>query len=717
MSPEQVRGQTADHRTDLFALGAVLYEMLSGQRAFRRDTTVDTMTAILKEDPPDLSDKRIPPALVRVVYRCLEKSAARRFQSAVDLAFALEELAFPSEGRSIDTEAVTPRRGSRAAWSVATVLGVATLATTALAATLYFNRAPAEAPTFRYSIAPPDDWRLSLATRPGAPTPIVVAPDGRSVALVVRRADGLDMIWIQPLDALAPRLLPGTEGASSVFWSPDSRNLGFLANGKLKRVEVAAGPPTIVCDAPVASGGTWSNDGVIVFYDGLSKLKKVTASGGTPTDAIPPGTSERAFYRPWLLPDGRHVIYTGYIQGQIGKVAIYVGLLNSSDRARIGESSSTNVMFSQGHLLFMRDTALMAQPFDAKRLVTNGDAFPVAAGIQSQGAEPHQGVFSVSQNGVLVYQSGRAAVTSQLAWVTRTGTRLSTVSDPATYTGVTLSPDEKRAIVSISMADLWMIDLARNGLRTRFTFDQSVLFSALWSPDRERITYTVAGARIVQKPSNGPGAETLLLGSVEGQTRVPTDWSTDGRQLLIAVGTPGRSGSEVWVLGSGDSEAHAFLTMPNANETAARFSPDGRWVAYVSDESGRNEVYVVPFAAPQVGSAPVSPQGKWQVSTGGGTLPRWRRDGKEIFYFDETNSRMMAALVNGRDSAFEVGLAQVLFPIRPSGGITTGGPVQRIFYDVSRDGQRFLVNAEPGASATAAPPATVVVNWVPVPRK
>jgi eukaryotic-like serine/threonine-protein kinase len=718
MSPEQVRGLTADHRTDIFALGAVLYEMLSGQRAFRRDTAIDTMTAILKEDPLDLpvADKRIPPALVRIVDRCLEKSAARRFQSAEDLAFALEALTSPSEeARTIADDAVPGRGSARVAWTVAGLLGATTLAGGGFAALSYFNRPAVEAPTLRYSIPAPEGWRLALATRPGAPTPIVVAPDGRSVAFVVSRADSADTIWIQPLDALTAHPLAGTEGASSVFWSPDSRHLGFFAKSKLKRVDVAGGPPTTLCDAPLAAGGTWG-DGVIVFNGGVTSLKRVAATGGAPTDATKLADGEQAHFRPWLLPDGRHFLYTVLKPGTGAKLPVYLGSLDSADRVLVGDTNATNVLYSQGHLLFMRDTTLVARPFDVRRLAATGEEFPIAEGVQRQGVEPSQGVFSVSQNGVLVYQPRMGNVTSELTWLSRTGARLSTVSDKAPYTELNLSPDEKRAVVSLGMSDLWTIDLAR-GLRTRFTFDQATRLSPIWSSDGERIVSFRGSAGVFQRPSNGSGAEQPLF--PQSQNTVPTDWSSDGRYVLLSMLHVGRADADVSVLRVSGSGPPVPLVDTPFDETGAKFSPDMKWIAYRSDESGRNEVYVVPFVAAEgpSGSGPTAGRGKWQVSTGGGSLPRWRRDGREIFYYDEANARMMAAAVTGQGTAFDVGAVQSLFQIRPASGLGAFARLQRIFYDVSHDGQRFLVNAEPPESQTAAQPATVVVNWLPAARK
>ena len=578
---------------------------------------------------------------------------------------------------------------------------------------MYLGRGQVDAPTLRYSVLPPEGWRLSLATRPGAPTPIVLAPNGRSLAFVLSHSEGPDMLWIQPLDALTPHPLAGTEGVSSVFWSPDSDYLGFFANNKLKKVSVGGGPPTTVCDAPGAAGGTWSRDGLIVFNGGVTNLKKVPAAGGTPTDATKLDPGEQAHFRPWLLPDGRHILYTGFTAGPQTQLPIYVGSLDSIERVRLGESSATNVMYSQGHLLFMRDSTLLAQPFDVSRLATAGEAFPIAEGIQIQGAEPHQGVFSVSTNGVLMYQAQGRAPTSALTWVTRAGKPLQSVGDAAAYTELSLSPDEKRAVVSIGMNDLWTIDLSR-GLRTRFTFDQSTHASLLWSPNGDRIIFSKGSVGIFQKPSNGAGAEEK---AIEGLNSVPTDVSPDGKYILYVSVPTDRADANIWVWITAERKAVPLLTTPFV-ETAARFSPDGKWVAYVSGESGRNEVDVVPFAP--IGGAAATPSaagGKWQISTNGGTLPRWGRNGREIFYYDEAGGSLMSTAVTGRGSALEFGSPQALFSIRPSGGIGLFAAIQRTFYDVSRDSQRFLVNAEPAASSAASTATTVVVNWLPQPRK
>jgi eukaryotic-like serine/threonine-protein kinase len=728
MSPEQVRGLAADPRSDLFALGTILYEMLSGRRAFAGDTAMDAMTAILKEDPPDLplGERRIPAALGRIVDRCLEKSPAARFQTASDLAFALDALSSPSGAtQAIGGAAVTPQRRDRLAWALVTVFGVVAVAALAWATLTSVGRAPSDVRTLRFSIFPPDGWRLSLANRGGAPTPLVLSPDGRRLAFVVRRAEGEDAIWVRALDALTAQPLAGTEGASSIFWSPDSRFLGFFVGSKLKTIDAAGGPPTTLCELPVAgAGGTWSRDGVILFAAGTAPLQKVSASGGVPAAATTLGKGESAHFRPWFLPDGRHFLYSVFGLGsQASTLPIFVGSLDSTERVRLVESSSTNAVYAQGHLLFLRDTTLTAQPFDLRRRALAGDAFPVAEQIQLQGIQPPQGIFSVSDGGVLVYQTGRAATATgqQLTWFDRTGQPLATVGDRMSYGDVALSPDERRAVVSVGPpGDLWTLDLAR-GLPTRFTFNQQVNVFPIWSPDGRHIAFASIGGEgldIYQKASNGVGAQESLIAG--GPFKTPSDWSPDGRFLLYTRAGTDRVNTDVWVLPLvGDKKPFPLLATA-FNESGAKFSPDGRWVAYTSDESGRVEVYVAPFIVPTgSAAAPGTTSGKWQVSTRGGSLPTWRRDGKEIFYVEAVSSRLIAISVNGQGPAFDVGAAQPLFTLRQGGSATAQfGPVARSFFDVTRDGRRFLVNATPTeAQAGPPPPITLVLNWTAALKK
>jgi serine/threonine protein kinase len=724
MAPEQVRGKPADHRSDIFAVGVVLYEMLSGTRAFRGETTADTMTAILKEDPPDLpvAERHIPPALARIVDRCLEKNPASRFQSAGDLAFALEGVSSTS-GPQTATALAEPARPARSGlWGRIAILAITTLVGALVTAAFFYlpRRPPEPLRTLRLSITLPDGWQLALAGRQGTPTSLVISPDGRRLAMVAHRADGRDTILLRALDSATAQPLPGTEGVSSMFWSPDSRFLGFIADNKLKKIDVVGGPPTTLCDAlSPGGGGTWSRNGTIVFSTfepgrNAFTLKKVADSGGVPSDAMPPGDGSR--FRPSFLPDGQHLLYAGGVSGPAEPVvSIFVGTLDSTSQVELLKSGSTNVQYTQDHLLFLRDATLMAQPFDPMQRTTTGEMVPVADQIQRQGVQPPYGVFSASTDGVLVYQTGAAqAGGSQLTWIDRKGQPLVAIGDRANYLGLSLSRDGSKAATVVG-ADLWITDIAR-GVRTRFTFDTTPDIFPVWSPDGSRVAWGAARKNrldIYQKASNGSGDEEVLLAS--DVSKIPTDWSPDGRFLLYMTGT---GNPDLWVLPLfGEPKPFPLLATPFF-EVLGRFSPDGRWIAYQSNESGQEEVYVMPFAGTQQAASAAqgtnTAAGKWQVSTGGGAAPVWRRDGKEIFYISPNTGTGMAASVDGSGPAFSVGRVESVFSVRLALTGQQAGPQ----FGVAPDGQRFLVNLAEDIRREATPqPVTVVINWTAALRK
>ncbi|HWN98600.1 MAG TPA: protein kinase [Blastocatellia bacterium] len=698
MSPEQVRGRPVDHRADIFSFGAILYEMLTGKRAFHGESPAETMSAILREDPPDLSEsnKNLTPALERVVRHCLEKNPEERFHSASDLAFAIEALSgsTPTSAQTSAMPAVRPRwirKRELIAWIVA---AVAVLVALVLSIT-YFQRAPVEVRAVRSFILPPEKSSFNFG-RFGAT--IIVSPDGTRLAFVAPTAEGRNLLWVRSLDGLSAQALVGTEAATYPFWSPDSRFLGFFAQGKLKRIDAAGGPPSTLCDAPQGRGGAWSRNGVIVFSPNPSSaLHRVSALGGasSPVTTLDDTRGEGSHRLPTFLPDGDHFLYLGRTIGTDEGTPVYVASLESKESKLLMRANS-NVEYAQRYLLYLRGTTLMARPFDAKRLETVGDAFPLAEQVQQGLRGPSAGVFSVSENGILAYQMGKTTGSSQLAWFDRSGKQLGVLGDQALYSNPRLSPDGKMATVSVidpqsGRPDIWVYEVA-HARRTRLTFDPAEERTVAWSPDGSRIAFSSnrkGHFDIYQKASSGAGSDELLLES--DFDKQPTSWSRDGRFLLYFTSDP-KTGADIWVLPlSGDRKPFPFLNT-EFNEGNGQFSPDGRWIAYFSTESDRTELYVAPFPGPG---------GKRQISTSGAVVPpRWRGDGKEIFYLAPDN-KLMAAEVNGQGAMLEVGAQRALFEIR-SGG-------RGAVYDVTADGQRFLVNTSVEQRESA--PITLVINW------
>jgi Tol biopolymer transport system component len=711
MAPEQVRGLTADHRADIFAFGAILYEMLSGRRAFQGETTADTMSAILKEDPPDLpvAERHIPPALARIIDRCLEKSAAARFHSTHDLAIALETLSLHSDSVAVPVMLPTaPRRGALIPWAVAALALTAAIATGAWA---YIRTRPAEAPTYRATLMPPEGVLIGEQ----APSRLIaLSPDGRRLAFVGTGREPRRTVWVRSLDSLTAQELTGSEDAFSPFWSPDGRSVGFFAgtnvSGKLKRIDLDGGPPTTLCDyvgAPV--GADWNADGVILFTttgpsDGA--LRRVPAAGGTPEIVMPPDTKagEIGIWWPAFLPDGRHFLYLSMGSARTAR-SINVASLDSAERVTVMKGGS-NVRYADGRLIFLRGETLMSQRFNLNSYQLEGDATPLAEGVQINAPT---GAFTVSQTGgVLAYKTGEATGGGQLTWFDTSGRQLGTVGNPGRYGDLQLSPDGTRAVVTLfdsvnSSRDLWLVDLARD-LMTRFTFTREDEQGGVWSPDGSRVAFRSnrsGSFNIYEKRSDGAGEENLISAGKVPQT--PLSWSPDGKFLLFVTGlvpdpapgaaaTGGVVGTDLWVMPSaGDRKPFPFLTGPYS-AVPARFSPNGQWVAYVSNESGRLEVYVASFPGP--GS-------KSQVSRQGGQNPIWSRDGKQLFYVT-LDAQLMAVPVTLTSSRPDFGVARPLFSVRQ------GGP--RSFYDVTADGRILMITAP---DRIISSPITLVVNWAP----
>ncbi len=704
MSPEQVRGQAVDHRSDIFSFGAILYEMLSGRRAFHGESAADTMSAILKEDPPDLSDtnQNVSPALERLVNHCLEKDPESRFHSASDLAFALEAISGASGASHQTIAAMTSlplreRIRKQLPWIIAALLALALIAALPFVF-LYLRSAPAPRPNaVRAMIPPPENAHLLYFNQ------MAVSPDGQRLAFVAIGANGVTSLWLRPLGALSAQPLAGTERASYPFWSPDSRFIGFFADGKLKKIDAAGGPPQTLCDAPSGRGGTWNRDGVIVFAPDLySVLYRVSAAGGAPAPLpLDKSRKEKVQHFPCFLPDGRHFLYragvtTAYARDKGN--GIYVGSLDSSEYKLILKED-TYAIYASGHLLFWRDGALVAQPFDEQRLQLSGEAVPVGEQVLMSLTEV-KAVFSASENGVLVFQSGfsRVGTAAQLTWFERDGKQAGKPGEPVFGGSPRISPDGQRIAAMLfdmqaGSTDLWLYDSALTR-KTRFTFDPAFDNNPIWSPDGRSLVFssdrkTRQVYDLYQKDASGARDEEVLFQS-EGIKR-PSSWSADGRFLAFAwLEGPNRKG-DIWVLPlTGERKPFPFIQTSQFDEEHAQFSPDGRFVAYDSDESGSRQVYVTSFPGPG---------GKQQVSTGGGEDPVWRGDGKELFFLFE--GKLMAAEVKAKGSGLDIGNARLLFDAHAGFGPFT-------HYDVAPDGKRFLV-ATLGEGGSA--PMNLVVNW------
>jgi eukaryotic-like serine/threonine-protein kinase len=705
MAPEQVRGLAVDPRSDLFALGTILYEMVSGRRAFHRDTAPETMTAILNDHPPDLiaTDRSIPPGLARIVDRCLEKSPSARFQTASDLAFALEALSDASVS-SHGVQHVPPpvRRGREwIAWTIAALL---LLALVPLVYQRVRERPAPSAPT-RFQIPP----SAELA----GPGNFSLSPDGRHLAFYGLGADGVLRLRLRSMDTLDVRPLPGTElpvGTPGVppFWSPDSKFMAFQGvDFKLKKLDVSGGLPQTLCDLPgVAVGGSWNRDGDIIVGNTAGGLLRVRETGGavSPLTELDASRKEEFHLAPTFLTDGRHFVYLRISPSAPEMSGSYVGTLDAKPDEQgaqrlmpyvVGLTYVTAGDSDPGRLLFLREGTLMAQPFDTKRLALAGNPVPIAERV---GSFRDGGFFSASSNDVLVYRIDNTDF--QLAWFDRQGAS-SQAWEPGAFRSAALSPDGARAVVSRTnpqdgaKADLWLLDLPRRGGATRLTFDAGLVEFPLWSRDGKRIIFTVNNSALHQKLASGEGDEKEVARSISAGLIRAADWSPDGQFLLYVTNEAIATLSDLWVLPSDGRKPSPFV-VSRFTEQDGRFSPDGRWVAYTSNQSGAMEVYVRAFS-PDFSGGSASTGGSVLVSRGGGTAPRWRGDGRELFYLAPDGKMMAAEVTAGPE--FRGGTPAPLFQT-PSGTIVG---------DVTADGKRFLLVTPVGPSAAA--PFTVVLNW------
>jgi Tol biopolymer transport system component len=721
MSPEQARGLAVDRRSDIWSFGCVLYEALTGRPPFGSGSASETLVAILERDPDfDALPEKTPSRIRWLLRRCLEKDPNRRLHDIADARIEIEEaLARPESASGVPpaapgaTKPIVTRE--RIAWLVAAAaVGLALIA-------LASGRRPAETPgtaeVFRSDLVLPRDLRLT-STDPAAR--FALSPDGRRLAIVAAGPNGVTMLWIRSLDSPAAQPIVGTEGAQFPFWSRDSKSVGFLARsptsslgagGPLRTIDLQGGQPVTIAENAFNGTAAWGPDDVILFTaSGNSPLFRAAASSLEQPVAVTTldeasGDVQHSF--PSFLPDGRHFVFTviGSRTGANEARAVYLGSLDGNTPPRLLIDAASRAQYANGHLLFLRDATLLAQRFNATTLAIEGDPVRVAEGVQiTPRVSGGTGAFSASTNGVLIYQTG-VGVLSQLAWIDRQGQEIRPLGAQADYADLALSPDASRVLVSmldpqLGTRDLVLYEVARQ-VRERFTTEPSDDYAPVWSPDGARVAYTSAregSIEIYERSFAGSPDRTIASGGSR-LGKFAASWSRDGQLAYIAGGRAlARSDIHVAPV-AGGSAPRPLLESP-AVETQARFSPDGRWLAYASNESGRLEVYVVPFPGPGM---------KQRVSIDGGGWPRWRSDGREIFFLqfggENNEHQVFAADVTQDASSIRIGDPKALFRVR----LRPLGRLDAYPYDVTPDGQRFLFNTFVEEATSTG--LTLVVNW------
>ena len=723
MSPEQAQGLDVDHRADIFSFGVVLYELFTGQPPFTGEHDAALAYQIVNVDPPPMSAFRpdINPAIERVVFECMRKVPEERYHSAKEISRELKNLQRATERRTVGDVSPVAGRTSRQTgkadlslssttsrrpwlpWSVAGLLALGMLAL----AVLIIMRPAAERSVVRALIAGPPKVNFFMYGNEAGPA--TISPDGRRLAFVAADSTGRRYLYVRSLDESGSRRLEGSIGTTHPFWSPDSRTIAFFDQNKLKLIDASGGPPVTLCDVSNPRGGTWTSGGLIIFAPNPSvPLYSIPTSGGVPAPLTVLNASRRENSHRWpsALPDGKHFLYyarTTASGAEDEGDAIFVASTDMKVN-RLLVHASSNAMYASGYLLYARGTDLVAQRFDTGSLELSGDAVTVAEGVSFDESTLH-GLFTVSQNGILAYQTGAVQLGSRLEFCDRSGRPTRVLGGLAEYILPRLSLDGKRLVTDIydfqtHNNDIWIFDLA-HGSKTRFTYSPLYEQYPLWTPSGDRVLY---GSNpkgvfdVFQKASSGAGPEEALLQSPEN--KVPLDVSTDGRLFLYQVWGGPKTRADLWIMPLGKDGADPnrkpfpFL-QTESSESDGRFSPDGRWIAYTSNESGRYEIYVRPLSG-DAGS------NRWQVSVAGGIGPRWRRDGKELYYLSADNAIMSAEVTLGTSTAavanvhklFDVPL--IVQTVLPS-------------YDVTVDGKTFLVNIQNDFQNQS--PITLVVNW------
>ncbi|MGA9883922.1 MAG: protein kinase [Candidatus Acidiferrales bacterium] len=709
MSPEQAKGRSVDRLADIWAFGCVLYEMLTGEMAFRGESVTDTLAAVIKEEPDWSQLPAATPMRVRVLLqRCLQKDPKQRLQAIGDARISLDEVlaGAPEASFAAAAPARVPAWRRALPWAL---FGATAVALAALVVVWKF--APAKH-------APRELMRFEIPT-PQEPSDTVFAlsPDGRELAFTAPDAGGVFRLWVRPLNSPDAHELLGSAVSGTdppFFWSFDSRYLVFYGGGKLEKIDVSGGPAQVLCDVPgIVVGGSWNKNGVIIFGQSPGVIMRVPASGGTatPVTALNPSRGETQHALPWFLPDGKHFVYhrtstDPTVDGDyIGSIDVAPGkqdpqrLFATQYNAVYVPSDNSN----NGYMLYLASGgALMAQPFDAQSLKLTGEPTAIAEHVQ---AFREGGYFSASDDGKLIYTNAGSIRKGQATLFDRAGKVLGTVGDPATYGGLAISPDGSRAIGDVIDArgqiSIWTIDFTQR-TTTRLTFDSFDSTNPIWSPDGSKIIFASnrnGAYDLYEKPSDGAGGETLLLRSAAN--KAPCAMTHDGRFLIYEAQDRATTKLDLWVLPLGGAKQPYLLHKTQANESDARLSPNDRWVAYVSDQSGRGEVYVRPFSLDANGLAASIEGAQWQISYGGGQLPIWSKDGKELYYLTLDGKVMEVDVTT--ESVFRAGASKFLFqPPLHAAGLSPGYTI---------DGKRFvfLVPAEQSGQTRSA--FNVVLNW------
>jgi Tol biopolymer transport system component len=691
MAPEQLEGKPADARTDIFAFGEVLYEMATGKPAFSGTSRASLIAAILTAEPPPISQLQplTPPALERVVKKCLAKDPDERWQSASDLASELQWMSTESTVAypAIPARAISPRRFDGKLWGM---VAMTLLAATALLFHFY-SRPAAPAPVrMRWVISPPEGTRF-LATG-DAPAPVAISPDGRRIAFVAG-APGKSQLYIQSLDALNAAALPGTEGASWPFWAPDSRSLGFFAHGQLRRIDADGGAAIDICEARVPRGASWGADGIIVFApETTSGLFRVSASGGQPVPTTTPDQGHDSHRWPFFLPDGKHFLYYAAGHNDVGHAqdSLYVGSVEGG-AGKFLLHTHANSAYANGHVLFMKDNTLMARPFDLSRLELSGDPDVVQDGV-----EEHRtwwmSIFSVSENGTLVFAPVQQP-DNTLLWIDSTGRHLGTVGEPGRYASIHLSPDDSQLVVERDRPhhDLWIYDLRGHNLPTQFTFGVTAGLP-VWSSDGSQIAFASEKGDYFElhvKSVFGTQDEEVLLASKNNA--FPLQWSPNGGALLYATDESGLQSASLWAMPMLGPHTPRLLLKAPFYTSDGVFSPDMRWIAYGSRESGVQRVYATPYPGPGP---------RILISPGYGGNPVWQKDGHAILYLGDSAS-LQVTEVREQGADLIVGETREI-PQAVEAPVGEGFP-----FDVAKDG-RILAITRGQDNRTQL---VVVSNW------